>query len=253
MHLDKPIIALCRHVVVGRYGGNSRAGARRNEDGALIWCAADGSWEFAMVIDAHFSAESAELVMYAIEVERNSIAGCLVQPVETAFEALEQHIVGIFRSKWFRDECRMVKGEASCLLAARKGDYLWWLSIGDCVAYVLDPQLAPLGQFALNQRNFYEWVGHINTFDQPVPTYTRGVCNLSDGTSVILLITDGLLEFGSRPFETPMNLFYTFTPAFEGGVNEVARSVEAALQQVHAGQGRDSATVIAWRYASSDR
>jgi hypothetical protein len=252
-YIDEIGISACGPVVIGRYGGHSRAGARKNEDGALVWAAADSSWEFAMLVDAHFTSESAELLLYTVNRERKALVSCLAQSLEAAFPALENYLVSVFRSTWFREQCRRVKGEASCFFTARKGDYLWWLSIGDCVGYVLDPQLVPLGQFALNQRNYYEWVGHINTFDQPVPTYTRGVCNLSDGNSLIVMTTDGLLEFGSRPFENPMHLYRVFLPAFQGSTETMAFCVETALSQVHGAQGRDSATVIAWRYTTTDR
>lgn len=251
MHLDDPAITACRQVVIGRYGGNVRAGANKNEDGALVYSAADGSWEFAMIIDAHLTTESAELLLYSIDSERRNIVGILAGPVETAFNQLEHHLLSIFRSVWFREQCKRVKGEASLMFCARKGDYLWWLSIGDCVTYVLDPQLAGMGQFALNQRNFYEWIGHINSFDQPVPTYTRGVTNLS-GNSLVLMVTDGLLEFGNRPYENPMYLYRAFLPAFDGQRETLLLAVENALLDVHRGAGRDSATIIAWNFSLAD-
>src|SRR5690242_15318515 len=60
--LDTPTVARCGRVVVGRYGGNTSAGATSNDDGALVWCAEDGAWEFAVLLDAHFSDQSAALV-----------------------------------------------------------------------------------------------------------------------------------------------------------------------------------------------
>ena len=72
-HLDAPFMATCRHVVIGCYGGNTGAGATRNEDGALVWCAGDGSWEFALLLDAHGSAESAALVLTAVEAEATAL------------------------------------------------------------------------------------------------------------------------------------------------------------------------------------
>lgn len=42
MHLDQVVTTPCGHVIVGCYGGHSAAGADRNEDACLVWCAADG-------------------------------------------------------------------------------------------------------------------------------------------------------------------------------------------------------------------
>ena len=38
-HLDRPAIVVCGNVVIGCYGGNTSAGAHKNEDAALVWCA----------------------------------------------------------------------------------------------------------------------------------------------------------------------------------------------------------------------
>ena len=47
-----------------------------------------------------------------------------------------------------------IKGETACLLCVRKENYIWWLSIGDCLVYVFHEELHKLGQYALNQRHF---------------------------------------------------------------------------------------------------
>src|SRR5262245_17650458 len=170
--LDAPDVTTCGPVVIGRYGGRTLAGATKNEDGALVWCHEGGLWELALVLDAHFSAESAALVLEVIGGERERLIGILAEPVERAFPLLHACFVGLFGSPSFRARCREVEGEASCLIAARKGSYLWWLSVGDCVGYIFDPQLAWLGEYRLNERRFFEWIGEHNTFDQTVPSYT---------------------------------------------------------------------------------
>jgi serine/threonine protein phosphatase PrpC len=127
----------------------------------------------------------------------------------------------------------------------RRAQFLWWLSIGDCVAYLFHPELARLGQFALNQRQYFEWIGRVNTFELPVPCYTTGVRELRGGRNVLLLATDGLLECGTRPFEEPRTLYRTFF-AQPGAIPDLAARVAALLGRVHRERGRDSATVIAW-------
>ena len=241
MQLDTPAIDLCGDVVIGRYGGRVSAGANKNEDGALVWCAADRSWEFALIIDAHSSAESAQLLLEVIEGEVNGIIESLSGPVQSAFSNLHSLLISTFTSPGFRSRCRQVEGEASCLICARKDGFLWWLSVGDCVIYLLHPDLARLGQYALNQRSFYEWVGNRNTFDLELPCYTSGVRQLGRGTNTIVMVTDGLLECGRRPFEDPAQLYKALTKG-----SNLATNVESALQKVHQERGKDSATVIAW-------
>jgi serine/threonine protein phosphatase PrpC len=247
-HLDRPATYSCGHVVVGVYGGNTRAGARKNEDASLVMVDPLGSWEFALLIDAHHSAESARLILDAVEAETSAIGEILEQtPLSNAFRQVEQQLFQMFASTEFRKRARAVQGEASCLLCARKKQFLWWMSIGDCVAYVFHPHLAALGQFALNQRSFYEWVGRRNTFELPVPCYTTGVRELRPGHSVICMVTDGVFEITGS--SSHVELLYQ---AYRTQVTEYQANLEkqtlALLQLVHRAKGRDSATVTAWHY-----
>lgn len=57
MHLNGPTVRRVGRVVVGLHGGDAAHGARKNEDGALLWQGTD--WVFAVVLDAHNTAESA--------------------------------------------------------------------------------------------------------------------------------------------------------------------------------------------------
>jgi len=246
-HLDRVTIAVCDRVWLGCYGGRRDAGATKNEDGALIWCAPDGGWEFGLLLDAHATAESAALVLAAIGERGGAITQLLAQPAGVALRAVEREILGVFASEAFRAACRRVQGETACLIVVRRAQFLWWLSIGDCVAYVLHPELAALGQYALNQRQFFEWVGRVNTFDLAVPCYTSGVRELRGGRSVIALVTDGLLECGARPFERPEALYGALAPGQDSD-GDLASRVRACLEQVHEERGRDSATVIAWEH-----
>ncbi len=249
-HLDAPAITPCGHVVIACYGGCTAAGATRNEDGALVWCAADRSWEFAVLLDAHGAAESAGLILAAIEGEADAITTSLTAPVETAFALLHQHLLALFQSPAFREQCEQVRGETACLICARKDRFLWWLSVGDCLVYLFHPELARLGQYALNQRSFFEWIGRANSFALPVPCYATGVRELRGGLNRILMTTDGLLECGARPLEGPRRLYELFAPEHHG--SGIEAGVRAALARVHQEQGRDSATVIAWIYHGAE-
>jgi hypothetical protein len=246
MLLDTPTVSRCGRVVIGRYGGHTGAGATKNEDGALVWCAGDGAWEFAVLLDAHSSPESAALVLDAIEGERQTILSIFAQPTRAAFTALQRHLLTLFASPEFRSRCREVAGEASCLIYARQAGFVWWLSIGDCLGYVFHESLARLGQFALNQRSFYEWIGEHNTFDLPVPCYTVGTRALLVGRNTLLLASDGLVEWGSRIFADPTQLYALCAAAEDDEQLEMA--VEVMMRRVHHERARDSATVLAWRY-----
>jgi hypothetical protein len=244
MHLDQPHLTECGPIVLGCYGGSLHAGAHKNEDAALIWRDPAGEWEWALIVDAHHSAQSAALLLDTLAPEEEAVRSLLALPIEQAFNAIHGHLLDIFVAPAFRAACAAVEGEASCLIAARKGEFLWWFAVGDCVAYLFHPSLARLGEYGLNQRRFYEWVGRVNTFDLPVPCYSSGTRRLSPGLNTIVLATDGLLECGTRPFENNAILYHTFTWA----AAKVRDQVSLALNRVHAELGKDSATVIAWQY-----
>jgi serine/threonine protein phosphatase PrpC len=244
--LDTPTVTSCGRVVVGRYGGNTSAGAATNEDGALVWCAEDGGWEFAALLDAHFSAQSAALIIEALENRRDGIATLLAKPPAAAFAVVQQLLLALFSAPEFRARCRQVEGEASCLIFVRRGAFLWWLVVGDCLGYLLHEDLARLGQYAVNQRSFYEWIGQRNTFDLPVPCYTVGTLQLRPGWNTLLMVTDGLFEWGSRAYENPGELYRLF--AGEGvDVARLEQAAQTALERVHAERARDSATLLVWR------
>jgi hypothetical protein len=245
-HLDHLSITSCRDVVIGCYGGHTQSGANKNEDGALVWAAKDRSWEFALLLDAHHTAESAELIMRMIELETREILALLYLPVQTAFQKLQYYLISRFSSPAFRARCKYVEGETACLISVRKDRFLWWLAIGDCAVYLLHPDLARMGQFALNQRNFFEWIGKANTFELPVPSLTSGVRELRKGPNYIVMLTDGFLETKGGFYRESRNIYKDFTFWNQ----DMEASVRLALNRVQTEQGVDSATAIAWRYVS---
>ncbi|AIQ56927.1 protein phosphatase 2C domain-containing protein [Paenibacillus borealis] len=243
MYLDHPATVTYKSMVIGRYGGNTAAGADKNEDGAYVLNEPGGSWEFVMLLDAHKTAESAELLVRTIDSEAGEIIRLLSLPVHQAFHALEQFLLSIFKSEDFKSKCRQVTGETACLISVRMENYIWWFSVGDNSLYLLHPDLAARGQYALNQRNYYEWIGFVNTFDQPVACYSSGIRELRQGHNVIVITTDGILEVGARVLEDPRRLYLAFA-----GEKEMEKCVKDVLADVHQQLGRDSATVIAWSY-----
>ncbi len=91
-------------IVLGKYGGNISAGAKKNEDGVLVW--SNGEWEFAAILDGHNSAESVDLVVNTIEKEYENIKVILNEPINTVFQSIENHILTIFQSSSFKEKCK---------------------------------------------------------------------------------------------------------------------------------------------------
>ncbi|WP_339223006.1 protein phosphatase 2C domain-containing protein [Paenibacillus sp. FSL H8-0332] len=245
-YLDHPTTYAHERMVIGRYGGNTAANANKNEDGAYVLSEPDGGWEFAMLLDAHHTAESAELLVRTIDNEADEIIRLLSLPVQQAFREVEAFLLAIFQSESFLNQCKQVTGETACLICVRMENYLWWFSVGDNSLYVLHPELAARGQYLLNQRNYYEWIGFVNTFAQPVACYSSGIRELRQGNNIIVMTTDGLLEVGARVMEDPRRLYEAFT-----GREDLEECVDKVLAGVHEQLGRDSATVVAWSYYNS--
>jgi hypothetical protein len=242
-YLDRPTLTECGSVVIGRYGGRTASGARTNEDGALVWADPRGAWEFAVLLDAHYSAESAELMLATLEAERPRLLAALTLSVAAAFPTLQATLLAIFSDAAFRARCREMQGEASCLIVARSDAYLWWFSVGDCLGYLLHPETARLGQFVLNQRVFFQWIGQRNTFDEQVPCYATGTQRLYPGVALIALSTDGVFETITRFYDEPARLLGMLDDAG----SPLTAGTRRVLAAVHDARGRDSATMIAWR------
>ncbi|AWE07720.1 protein phosphatase [Lysinibacillus sp. 2017] len=200
--VDKLSVVQLNHILVGRYGGNSDAGQYKNEDGCLVWYNEKEDWEFVIILDAHNTSESAKIILEQFNKEKYLIKSLLSSSaIHQTLKRLEDKILNMFQSEEFLSVCREVKGETACLIVVRKGKYVWWFSVGDCILCLFHQELAALGQYQLNQRQFYEWVGQVNTFEQEVPCYTIGRRELRQGENRLFLTTDGLIDqmsLGSR-------------------------------------------------------
>lgn len=234
--LDHPMVDELNHITIGRYGGHTAANANKNEDGLLIWACPHHSWEFVVLLDAHSSSESANLIINALDSNKETILSYLEGFSEVVFNKMEEILLGIFKSEDFIQACRRVNGESSCLICIRKENYLWWLSVGDCMLFLIHPDLQSMGQILLNQRNFYEWIGRTNTFELAVPCYSKGCRELRPGNNIIALATDGYLHN-----DIEMNSILEINN--EGNLSI---SVESFLNKLHREQTFDSTTVITW-------
>ena len=249
-YIDRPDIQQPAEmaVVLGRFGGNSAAGQYKNEDGCLIWTDEQEDWEFVMILDAHNSAQSAELVIGQVEKHETAITSLLSSNVSVdVFAGIEKKLLELFQQDSFMEACRQVQGETACLIAVRKGQYLYWLSIGDCLLYNFHPELAVFGQYQINQRQFYEWIGQVNTFEQAVPCFSSGTRELRQGENQILLTTDGLVECPGAVFADPQTIWQQCKQ------NTTVDGVAALLATIQKNHVRDSTTVVSWKVNRSER
>ncbi|WP_108669942.1 protein phosphatase 2C domain-containing protein [Peribacillus acanthi] len=228
-------------MVIGRYGGNSIAGQYKNEDGCLVWKDQEGSWEFAMILDAHNTAQSAEIIVELFQQRKSDIQRILDQPLKVIFKDLETFVLNIFQDEDFLSICRKIQGETACLIVVRKDKYVWWFSVGDCLLYLFHPELAALGQYHLNQRHFYEWIGQVNTFEQLVPCYSSGVRELRKGENHLFLTTDGLIECPGEPYSNPKKL----SDVLFNLENE--QNIKSLLKDIQNRNVRDSTTIVSWK------
>ncbi|MBK3496477.1 protein phosphatase 2C domain-containing protein [Viridibacillus sp. YIM B01967] len=235
-----PNIEKINDIVIGRFGGNSSAGQYKNEDGCLIWSNVLQDWEIVMILDAHNSAESAELVLKQFEYEKSRIQNTLNFSVSVALQKMDELILEIFQNPNFLVDCCNVQGETACLIVIRKDKFLWWFSVGDCIVHLFNEELLKMGQIQLNQRSFYEWVGQVNTFELPVPCYSTGKRELRQGINHLFLTTDGLTECPGVDFQNPLMIKKQFEKeTIETGVWRLLKEIE----QHHV---RDSTTIISW-------
>mgnify|MGYP006397588321 FL=1 len=146
----------------------------------------------------------------------------------------------MFQEEQFISDCRKVKGETACLIVLRKDKYVRWFSIGDCLSFIFHSEFANLGQYQINQRQFYEWVGQVNTFEQTVPCYSSGIRELRNGINRIFLTTDGLVECPNVPFSNPKEIYNVMKK------HQINDGITELLQTIKKNNVRDSTTIVSW-------
>ncbi|MBO1003563.1 protein phosphatase 2C domain-containing protein [Pseudogracilibacillus auburnensis] len=240
--MDNPEVILLNHIMIGRYGGNTNTGQYKNEDGCLVWLNENEDWEFAIMLDAHNTSESALITLELFENNKAQIKHVLSLPTNRQmFRELEEKILNMFLSDEFLSACRKITGETACLIVARKDKYVWWLSVGDCIVYLFHHELARLGQYQLNQRQFFEWIGDVNTFEQEVPCYSIGIKELRKGENHLFLATDGLIECPNELYSKPSKIFKAF---YHSKDNE---SIQTILKNIQENNVQDNATIVSWK------
>ncbi|AIY06902.1 hypothetical protein Plano_2937 [Planococcus sp. PAMC 21323] len=239
--IDKVDVLSVQHITLGRFGGNSASGQTKNEDGCLIWLSREENWEFVAVLDAHHSAKSAELVTEQLEKNKEVLTSLLSNRINgELFKSLETALLALVLEQEFLEKCRHIQGETALLIAIRKGKYLYWFSVGDCLLYVFHPELAAFDQYQINQRQFYEWIGKVNTFEKSVPCFSSGIRELRRGKNQLLLTTDGLVECPGDVFAEPKSISQLVsTTTVTDGVTNLLKTIEK-------NHVRDSTTVVSW-------
>jgi hypothetical protein len=245
-HLDAPTVTSVAHVTVGCYGGRTSSGAYKNEDAAFVLVDPASSSTFCALFDAHAGTDSASRCIDMLRAMHEDISAALQADATVAFTRLGAAILEAFTSTSAERAFSELDGETAMLLCAQKDQFLWWLSVGDNQIYLFHPELVRLGQFALNQRQFFEWVGRANSLGLSPACYTRGTRELRSGRNQLLLITDGVLEYDGSPFGDPAVLNDVFARHAGSGQNGHERAHHEILDSVHCAGGRDSATLISF-------
>lgn len=240
--LDTVHVEMCDGIALGLCGGSSAAGARMNEDAAFLLSGEDPGTVFAAVFDAHGGSDSADLGVAALEEMRGEIERALHQAPAACFETLSRLGRRVFTSGTFAAGRKSLKGETSVLLAATRRDHLWWWNVGDVALFLLHPDYAALGQYGVNRRSFYEWVGRVHTFEETVPAYATGTKRLRDGPNLVLIATDGLFKKDGTA-ETVRGLVHGGLPT---GSAHLAASLGDMMGALLAAGVGDSATIAAW-------
>lgn len=211
-------------VTIGLSGGMGQRD--KNEDGVFVSGLVD---PVVAIFDGHTSDDS---VVRCIDALKTLDFNYQEMEISQAFKAFEETIQGLLQDLKTQD----LLGETAAMFVYQREGYLSWISVGDNSLYLFHPEWMALGQYRLNQRIFYQWVGKANSIQLDVPCYERGTIELRAGMNRILMITDGILEIQGRPFEDHEHLYQTL---IHGGP-------EALLEEVLRRHGRDNASLVTW-------
>lgn len=227
-------------IKIGRYGGSSISNASYNEDGYFIASSINNLWKFVVLLDAHNTDESTQLVIATIHENFYRIAEILDKNDKDLFQSMQLFITELFSSVDFRNNSKKINGETACLICLQINNVIWWFSIGDNLALLFHDELAELGQYSLNQRHFFEWIGNKSFYYCGIPCHSSGMRELRKGINKIYLITDGVIESGNREFEN-LSILYQ-----ELNKEDHKAGILNVLNIVKNNNGKDSATIISW-------
>ncbi|MDM5187966.1 protein phosphatase 2C domain-containing protein [Bacillus sp. DX4.1] len=247
-YLDEIHVEKCGPLSIGLYGGNQDVGAdtEKREDAVLAWCDPQLDFEFVMIFDAHHKAKNIHFIIEEICERKEKLQELFAYPVNLAFHHTHMYLLALFTDEAFIQKCEQENSETACLICLRKGEFLYWLSVGECFAYLFQPEQLQNGKGRLNQRKFYECIGRENAFSANTSCFTSGVRELPNGMNHIVMVTDGVVECGQRTFDDDQFLY-------EALHEENQLQIERVLKHVQEWQGRDCATIIGWSIDTENR
>ncbi|MEH7458333.1 protein phosphatase 2C domain-containing protein [Bacillus sp. JJ1127] len=246
MYLDQIHVEKCGPLSVGVYGGNQESDAYERGDAVLAWWDPQLEFEFVMIFDAHHKTKNIHYIIEAISERKEKLQELFSYPIHLAFHHTHMYLLALFTDELFIEKCGQENGELACLICLRKGEFLYWLSVGDCFAYLFHPERGKNGKGRLNQRKYYECIGRRNVFAANTPCFTSGVRGLERGMNHIVMATDGILECDKQTFENDQSLF----DALHDGE---FLQIEPVLANVLEWKGRDCATIIGWSIDTENR
>ncbi|MBS4535705.1 hypothetical protein GOQ29_08765 [Clostridium sp. D2Q-14] len=89
MYLNEINLDNCDDIVIGRYGGNTDSGAEKNEDAVFIMSNKEFNWKFAMILDAHTTIQSANLVINTVYNHKEKLLSILNTTKKDMFKNLQ--------------------------------------------------------------------------------------------------------------------------------------------------------------------
>lgn len=228
-------------ITAGFFGGYNDQGQEKNEDGLYILTKDEGN-SLLVLMDAHASNDSIIKVTDWLNRQTEAFSQIMDQPLEEAFPAMKALFHGMIEEQALQASIAQVKGETAFLAVYHRKDYIWWLSVGDNSLYLFHPEFAKLGQYRLNQRLFFQWLGQKNSLLLDLPCYAEGAIELRQGLNHLVLLTDGILEAGDSLYNKSDVLYQVFTK------NTGHEAIREVLSHVKGQKGIDSCTVMSWQY-----
>lgn len=246
MYVDQIHVEKCGPLSIGVYGGNQESDAYERGDAVLAWWDPHSEFEFVMIFDAHHQTKNINFIIEAISERKEKLQELFSYPVHLAFHHTHMYLLALFTDETFIEKSEQENAVLACLICLRKDEFLYWLSVGDCFAYLFHPEQLQNGKGRLNKRKFYECIGRKNVFAANTPCFTSGVRGLERGMNHIILATDGVLACDQKTFDDDQSLF-------EMMHKEDFLHIEPVLANVLKWKGRDCATIIGWSIDTENR
>lgn len=245
-YIDSIGIREIEDIWIGNFGGSSSKGTVKNEDGAIIY-RLQNQGVLAIIFDAHTSSDSViELQKLIIELNEDIYRIGNMKDYSSLIE-MKKLMEEFISSNSSNEQMKCCTGETAVLFTYQYEEYVWWLSIGDNQLYIFHEEFNSLGQYNINSRIFYQWIGRMNSINLKVPCYSTGTIELREGSSRIILLTDGILEIDKRPLENNEVLKKYICE------DKLDKGIKNTLELVKRSEGKDNATIIGWDYTSFEK